>query len=135
VGRRDREGRLLGSPHRGRAISGVRGELRAPGLPGALVRAVAPVHVPVARRGVVRGRLARVRAASAWPVRIPIPGPRRSSLGTRRTAADPLETGVSTQGGGPIRSMLGWLEERAGLGGAIGPTLDPPRPRRTGSTV
>src|SRR3989442_14380210 len=133
VGRRDREGRLLGAPHRGRAVSGVRGELRASGMSSALVRAVTPVHVSVPRWCVLRGRLARVRAAAARPVRIRISGPRWRALGTRRTATDPLETGVSTHGRGPIRSTLAWLEERAGLGGAIAPTLDHPVPRSTAS--
>jgi ubiquinol-cytochrome c reductase cytochrome b subunit len=40
---------------------------------------------------------------------------------------------VSTHGRGPIRSTLAWLEERAGLGGAIAPTLDHPVPRSTAS--
>src|SRR5437867_4006622 len=102
-------------------------------MSGAVVRAVPPVRVSVPRWCVLRGRLARVRGAAARPVRIRISGPRWRALGTRRTATDPLETGVSTHGRGPIRSTLAWLEERAGLGGAIAPTLDHPVPRSTAS--
>src|SRR5438128_728837 len=58
---------------------------------------------------------------------------RRRALCARRTAADTLETGVSARGLGPVRSTLGWLEERAGLGGAIAPALDHPVPRSTAS--
>src|SRR5437016_1812756 len=102
-------------------------------MSGAVVRPVTPVHVSVPRRRVLRGRLARLRAAAARLVRVRIPRPRWRALGARRTAADPLETGVSTHGRGPIRSTLAWLEERAGLGGAIAPTLDHPVPRSTAS--
>ena len=40
---------------------------------------------------------------------------------------------MSVNDRGPIRSTLGWLEERAGLAGAITPTLDHPVPRSTAS--
>jgi len=40
---------------------------------------------------------------------------------------------VSARRLGPVRSTLGWLEERAGLGGAIAPALDHPVPRSTAS--
>src|SRR5262249_49371859 len=103
VGRRDREGSLLGPSYRGRALSGVRGELRAPGLPGALVRAVTAVHVSVSRRRVLRGRLARVGAAAARVVRVPVRGPWGRALGARRTTADTVEAGLSSHGGGVIR--------------------------------
>src|SRR5207245_110150 len=89
--------------------------------------------VSVPRRRVLRGRLARLRAAAARLVRVRIPRPRWRALGARRTAADTLETGVSARGLGPVRSTLGWLEERAGLGGAIAPALDHPVPRSTAS--
>src|SRR5256886_2331353 len=102
-------------------------------MSGAVVRPVTPVHVSVPRRRVLRGRLARLRAAAAWLVRVRIPRPRWRALGARRTAADTLETGVSARGLGPVRSTLGWLEERAGLGGAIAPALDHPVPRSTAS--
>ncbi len=62
VGRGDGQGRLLGAAHRGRRVPGLRDQLRASRLPGALVPAVAPVHVPLPRRRLLRGRLARVRA-------------------------------------------------------------------------
>src|SRR5438552_7299026 len=102
-------------------------------MSGAVVRPVTPVHVSVPRRRVLRGRLARLRAAAARLVRVRISRPRWRALGARRTAADTLETGVSARGLGPVRSTLGWLEERAGLGGAIAPALDHPVPRSTAS--
>jgi len=40
---------------------------------------------------------------------------------------------VSSRGPGLIRSTLGWLEERAGLGGAIAPVMEHPVPRSTAS--
>jgi len=40
---------------------------------------------------------------------------------------------VSSRGPGLIRSTLGWLEERAGLGGAIAPVMEHPVPRTTAS--
>ena len=74
---------------RGRAVPGLRDQLRAPRLPGALVRAVAAVHVPVPRRRLLRGRLARLRAAAAGPVRVRVRDPRGAALGARRAAPDP----------------------------------------------
>src|SRR5262245_15901857 len=98
-------------------------------MSGALVPAVAPLHVPVPRRGVLRGWLSRFRAPSPWPVRVRVSRQQRRALGARRTAADPLETGVSDQGFALVRSTLRWLEERAGLGGAVAPVLEHPVPR------
>jgi len=40
---------------------------------------------------------------------------------------------VSPRGPGVIRTTLGWLEERAGLGGAITPVMEHPVPRSTAS--
>src|SRR5215470_2073129 len=102
-------------------------------MPGALVRAVPPVHVSLPRRCVLRGRLPRVRATAPWPVRIRVSRQQRWAVGARRPAADTLEIGVSARGLGPVRSTLGWLEERTGLGGAIEPVLEHPVPRSTAS--
>src|SRR5437867_1049718 len=102
-------------------------------MPGALVPAVAPFHVPVPRRRVLRGRLSRFRAAAPWSVRIRVSRQQRRAMGARRTAADTLETGVSDKGFAPVRSTLRWLEERAGLGGAVTPVLEHPVPRSTAS--
>src|SRR4029077_17760148 len=133
MGRGDRQGRVLGASPRGRPVPGVRRELRAPGMPRALVRPVASVHVPVPRRRVLRRRLARLRAAAPRPLRVRVSGARRRAVGARRTAADALEAGVSTRGPGRIGSTLGWLEERAGLRGAIAPVMEHPVPRSTAS--
>src|SRR5262245_3614688 len=102
-------------------------------MSGALVRAVTPVHVSLSRRCLLRGRLARLRAAAARVVRVRISRPRWRALGAWRPAAHTLEAGVRTDGFAPLRSTLRWLEERAGLGGAVAPVLDHPVPRSTAS--
>src|SRR5262249_14786185 len=102
-------------------------------MPGALVPAVAPLHVSVPWRCVLRGRLSRLRAASAWAVRIRVSRQQPRALGPRRPATDTLETGVSDKGFALVRSTLQWLEERAGLGGAVAPVLEHPVPRSTAS--
>jgi len=65
---------LLGAPHRWRSFPGIRHQLRASGLPRALVPAVGPLHVPLPRRRLLFGRSAGVRSAGAGLVRIPIQG-------------------------------------------------------------
>src|SRR5215468_6501438 len=102
-------------------------------MSGPVVRAVPPVHVSLPRRRLLRGRIARVRAAPARVIRVRVSGPRGRAVGARRAAPDALEAGVSAHDPGPVRSTLGWLEERAGLGGAIAPVLDHPVPRSTAS--
>src|SRR5262249_20148594 len=102
-------------------------------MSGALVRAVAPVHVSLSRRRLLRGRLARLRAAAARAIRVRVSCARRRALGARRPAAHPLEPGVRTDDRRPLRSTLGWLEERTGLAGAVAPVLDHPVPRSTAS--
>ena len=84
LGRRDGEDRVLGAPRRRRAVPGLRGQLRAPRLPGALVPAVAALHVPLPRRRLLRGRLARLGAAAARAVRVRVP---RSATGSSGCAA------------------------------------------------
>ncbi len=68
LGRRDRQHSLLGAPHSGRNVPGLCHQLRAPGMPGALVPAVGPVHVSLPWRSVLPGRLARLRSTSARAV-------------------------------------------------------------------
>src|SRR5256884_2265350 len=102
-------------------------------MSGALVCAVTSIHVPVPRRCVLRGRPSRLGATAARLVRIRISRPRWRALGARRTAADALETGVSGNGFAPVRSTLRWLEEGAGLGGAVTPVLEHAVPRSTAS--
>ena len=65
VGRRDGEHPLLGAAHLGRRVPGLRHQLHASRLPGALVPGVGPVHVPVPRRRLLRRRRARLGAAAA----------------------------------------------------------------------
>src|SRR5262245_32363437 len=99
-------------------------------MSGALVRAVAPVHVPLPRRGVLRGWLAGIGATASRIVRIRVPGPRRRALGARRSAPDAVEAGMKFSA---LRSTVGWLEERTGIGGAVTPVLEHPVPRSTAS--
>ena len=87
-GRRDRPNSLLGAPRPGRTVSGIRRQLRAPGMSGALVPAIRFVHVSVSRRRVLPGRLARLRTASARAVRVSLQGGERQAADRSRTTAD-----------------------------------------------
>ena len=53
-------------------LSGLRHQLRASWLSGALVPAIRPVHVSVPRRRLLRRRLARVGSSRTRPLRIPL---------------------------------------------------------------
>jgi hypothetical protein len=63
VSNRHRGASMLGAQCRWEQVSGLRDQLRAPGLSRAVVSAVALIHVPVSRRCLLRGRLARVGPA------------------------------------------------------------------------
>ena len=65
LGWRDRQYSLLGAPRAGRAVPGLRHQLRPPRLSGALVPAVGTVHVPVPRRRVLPGWLAGLGSAAS----------------------------------------------------------------------
>src|SRR2546428_187572 len=88
LGWADGEDRVLGASNRWRPVPGVRDQLRAPRLPGAMVPAVAAIHVPLSRRGVLRGRLARLRAAAPGTLRVPGPDPAGAAPGARRPGPD-----------------------------------------------
>ena len=64
--------RVLGATHRRRSLPGLRRQLRASRLPGAVVSAIGPVHVSVSRRRVLRRRRARVGPAGARTVRVSV---------------------------------------------------------------
>ena len=70
VGRGDGRDCLLGASRRRKKFPGLRDQLRASRVPGPLVPAIGSVHVPVPRRRLLPGRLARLRATRARPVRI-----------------------------------------------------------------
>jgi menaquinol-cytochrome c reductase iron-sulfur subunit len=65
IGWGNREYSLLGASRGRREVPGLRDQLRASGMPGSLVPAVRPVHVPVPRRRLLFGWLARLRTSGA----------------------------------------------------------------------
>ena len=73
---------------RGRRVPGLRDQLHASRMPGALVRRIRTVHVPVPWRRLLRRRRARLGSAAARPVSIRIQGRRRAALDQRRPIAD-----------------------------------------------
>src|SRR5205823_9977847 len=109
------EDRVLGASDRRRPVPGVRDQLRAPRLPRAMVPAVAALHVPLPRRRVLRGRLARLRPAAPGPLRVRVRDPAGAALGARWPAPDAGGTGVIPKLSGSLRSVVGWLEVRTGL--------------------
>jgi hypothetical protein len=62
------EGCLLGAQHQRRRLSSLRDQLRALGLPRALVPPVQSVHVSLPRWSLLSGRLPRVRPAGKGSV-------------------------------------------------------------------
>src|SRR5579863_4396208 len=68
-------------------------QLRAPGLPGALVFRVATVHVPVPRRRVLRGWEPGIGASRARPVYVRTQTAGRETADQCRADADIEESG------------------------------------------
>ena len=66
------EDRVLGSLHQSREVSGFRGELCAPWVSSAMVRAVATLHVSMSWRRVLRGWFACCGTAAPRAVRVPV---------------------------------------------------------------
>src|SRR5258705_4406730 len=75
--RQDRGNNVLGAARRRRAVPGFCHQLRAPGLPRALVSAIWLVHVPLPRRSVLSRRFARFGPAGTRAVRVSVQGARR----------------------------------------------------------
>src|SRR6266850_937587 len=98
-----------------------------------MVPGVAAVHVSLPRRRLLRGRLARVRAAAPRTLRVRVRSPERAALGAWRTASDPGGTSVMSKITAALRSVAGWLEARTGLAGALTPAATHAVPRRTAS--
>jgi hypothetical protein len=65
-----RQHSLLGAADFRRQVAGLRHQLHAPGLSGAVVSAIGIVHVPVSRRRVLCRWRARLRAAAARPFHV-----------------------------------------------------------------
>src|SRR2546426_11381261 len=94
LGWADGEDRVLGASNRWRPVPGVRDQLRTPRLPGAMVPAIAALHVPLPRWRVLRGRLARFRTAAPGTLRVRVRDPAGAALGARRPAPDAGGAGV-----------------------------------------
>src|SRR3989454_4690120 len=97
-----------------------------------MVPGVASVHVSLSRRRVLRGRLARVRAAAPGTLRVRVRDSAGAAVGARRPASGAGGTRVMRLIT-PLRAVAGWLEARTGLGAAVTPAATHPVPRRTAS--
>src|SRR5437870_9503760 len=133
LGWADGEDRVLGASCRRRPVPGVRDQLRAPRLPRAMFPEVAPVHDSMSRRRVLRGRLARLRAAAPGALRVRVRDPGGAALGARWPAPNAGGTGLMAKLTSALRSVVGWLEVRTGLAEALRPAVTHPVPRRTAS--
>ena len=89
---------LLGAARRGRAVPGLRHQLRAPRAARFAGFRSPAVHVPVPRRRLLPRRLARLRTAGARPVRISVQGrERRDHDSGRRAAHAGAERGTASE--------------------------------------
>ena len=94
---RYREDGRMGSSRRRWKLSGIRHQLRASGLPGALVRAIQALPLPLPRRRVLCRWFARIGPAGAWTLRVPAPHRRRQLDGSRRAIAHAIHPGLRGQ--------------------------------------
>ena len=109
------------------------------GCPVRWFAAVAPVHVSLPWRRLLRRRHARLGAAAAGPLRVRVPGAGRPALGARRPASHAVGARVKL-GACPgcrdtLRKVSHWIEERAGIGAVVQPILAPSRPALDGELV
>ena len=87
------------------AIPGFCDQLRAPGLPGALVSAIRLVHVPLSRRGLLPRRFACFGSARTRAVRISLQGAGRHDYdSSRRIAHARIPNGLSPGEEAALRS-------------------------------
>ena len=80
LGRPNRGYSLLGQKRGRTEFPGLCDQLRAPGMSGALVPAVEPLHVSVPRRRLLSGWFARRRTSAARTVPVPLQGRGRKAL-------------------------------------------------------
>src|SRR5580704_4501458 len=128
---------LLGASRLRRAISGIRDQLRAPRLSGALVCAIGSLYVPVSWRRLLRRRLARGRSAGTRPVYIPLqsgkrpgsdPGGCASHTRFSQRSQPRKEESVRL-----IEQIGKWLDRRLQLGEPIREIAEHSVPRRSAS--
>src|SRR5262249_17784778 len=135
--RQDRGHPLLGAPRRRAEVPGVRDQLRPPRLSGPLVRAIEPLPLPVPRRRVLRGRLARVGSAGTRPVRVRLPHRGQRAVDPGAGDADAGSDGLQRRKAAPQMRLVGrvsrWFDDRFQLGASIKATMEHPVPRRTAS--
>src|SRR5215469_9194430 len=131
----DRPHTLLGATHRGRAVPGLRGQLRPPRMSGPLVPPIRPVHVSLPRWRVLPGRLACFGTAASRAVRISLSGGDRQADDRDRTTAHPVNQ-RPTRNREPWMSRLKqigeWFNGRP-VGGVIRESIEHPMPSKTGS--
>src|SRR5882762_571136 len=105
-------------------------------MPGPLVQAIGPLHVPVSRRRVLRRRFARLGSARARPVRVPLSGRSRIAVDQsgRNADAGPLGRGAAGQTAVRLINIVAdWFDRRLQLGAPIRETMEHPVPRDTAS--
>ena len=122
-----------------RPVPGLRRQLRPPGLPGLVVPAVGPVHVPLPRRRLLRQRRTRLRPAAARPLPLRLAGDasrRRLQLEIQAphypTLQDTLEQAMRSGSPTMKRWLLAvgdWFDARLRLRETLLPMLRHPIPR------
>ena len=135
----NREYSLLGTEYRRPEVPGLCHQLRASGLPRSLVPAVRPVHVPLPRRRLLRGRFPCRRTSAAWTLHLFLQAAARQLMDQRgrdahyripNREADQHHRGAAMR---LIRKLGDWFDRRLALATPIRETMQHPVPRETAS--
>src|SRR5581483_4564636 len=86
---------VLGAPAPGQPIPGIRNQLHAPGLPGAMVSGIGIVSVSMSWWSLLRRWGSRRGTAAARIISIHVQGGERSAVGERRRDADVVKPGLT----------------------------------------
>src|SRR5580692_10030981 len=130
MGRRDRQNPMLGAPDGGRSVPGLCDQLHSSRMPGAMVRRVRTVHVPMSRRRILLRRQARFGTSAAPALSIQIQGRSRQTLDLCRRVAHARRAGSMMQA---LKSAWRWIDARLQLGATIAEVAAHPVPRSSAS--
>ena len=123
---------LLGQKPGRTEFPGLRDQLRAPGMSGALVPAVQPLHVSVPRRRLLFRWFPRSRSSAARTVPVQLQDRGRKTLHQGRRNADNRESHREYERREAAVRLIGrvgaWLDQRLKLGASIRETVDAPCP-------
>src|SRR5208337_3887837 len=119
-----------GATPRRQRIPGLRHQLHASGMPGAMVRRVRTVHVPMPRRRILLRRQACFGTAAASAVSIQIQSRGRQALDLRRPLAD---AGSAISMIERLKPIGRWLDARLQVGETITEVAEHPVPRSSAS--